>query len=185
MLQNINARLESTEYITWVHANALLTSAQVYPRYEWASRIVSHITEHSKCNGFAFVYNNSELTEKFIQWVWRMYKEDTSILYRAGGNPNWVVPKLVAGHRNYAEYIDAYEGIFGTDFSIIFMDKWRDSNMSERLHMALASHLTAFFYSYLSMDGSRSIREIERAHEDMMAAAAAEDREWGEDGGAW
>lgn len=182
MFQSINARLESTEYIKWVHANVILTSGQVYPRYEWATRIVGDIVEHSKCNGFMFVHNNAELTEKFIQWVWRMYKEDTSILYRINGNPDWVVPTLTTGHRNYAEYADAYSERFETDFSMAFMEQWRDSDMSERLHVALATNLNPFFYSYLSMDGSRTIRNIDRDYEEMAAAIAAEDREWGDDG---
>ncbi len=188
MLASINARKESTEYMNWVHANVLLTSGTApLPRYMWAAHIVDNIVEHSAQHGFVYVHSNNILIDKYLQWAWRMYKDDTSILYREGGSPKWVVPKLAAGHRNYEEYADAHAAIFSTDFCLSFMEAWQDSSFSERLHTAFVNYFPQFFYAFLSMNESTTIKDIDSAAADM---AAAEEEDWsgaaaGDEGSGW
>lgn len=186
MLARMNAMKNATDYANWVYGDVLLTSGVVLPRYTWAADIVDTIVDHSAQHGFTHVHTNEVLIEKYLQWAWRMYTDDMSILYREGGTPKWVAPKLATGHRNYDDYAEAHAGIFSTDFCLSFMEERRDSLFSERLHTAFVNYFPQFFYAFLSMDGSRTIKEIDEAAADM--AAAAEEEDWGgagDDGGGW
>jgi hypothetical protein len=173
-LHKYNEKQDKDAYAKWIREEVFTESGSIIRRDYMVLKIVAEIVNYSATRGFKYIYTIEELGNKYMQWLWRMVKEDLSILTQYDGIPNWVIPKLPDGHLNYDDYLEAFETVLTPSYCSEFMRRWGDKDNSMRLQDALITYFPKFFYSYLSMTESRTFRRIEAEHEEAAAAEEAE-----------
>jgi hypothetical protein len=139
--------------------------------------LVNEIVDRSEENGFRYEYRVADLTNKYMQWYWRIKKADTALL-GFDEYPKWVLPVLSKDRAHRADYLDAFTYIFDSTFLHSFMTRWKVTTDSDRMHDAISARLPEFFYAYLSLTESRTFRDIEQAYQDVAAAEEAERGGW-------